>query len=258
MIRETLKQLNLTETEVQVYVTCLSLGQTLVSTLAKKCGIKRTSAYAVVEKLMKKGLITSIVKNNVHYYLAVDPEVLLERFQQLASQAERNVFSFTKILPMLNNMKTEGGRVHVQFFSGFEGLKSLYEDALKESKPVNAIHPSSKACKKVIEYLVGSYSKKRKEQDVSQSKVIILDDHFTKTYMEGNYNVEPHQLRALGKEYLDIDVSIQLYGDKSAFYAFSDETDLFGILIESKTVSDTLNKLFLLVWEFAKLKQGEK
>ena len=134
MIRETLKQLDLTETEIKIYITCLSLNQTLVSTLAKKCGIKRTSAYAVVEKLMKKGLITSIVKNNVHYYLAVDPEVILERFQQLASQAERNVFSFTKILPMLNNMRSEESKVHVQFFSGFESLKSMFYDVLKEKQ----------------------------------------------------------------------------------------------------------------------------
>ena len=132
MPRTALKQFNLSDSEIQVYIVCLSLGNQLVSTIAKKCGLKRTSAYSIIEKLTKKGFLTSFTKNNMKYYSALDTEVLLEKSKLKISESQNNLKKIENALPFLNNLLDKNkNKSKVEYFEGFEGLKSMYEDVIK-------------------------------------------------------------------------------------------------------------------------------
>ena len=51
-----LQDAGLSETEAKIYLAALELGQTSVSRIARKSGIKRTTIYLSLENLMEKGL----------------------------------------------------------------------------------------------------------------------------------------------------------------------------------------------------------
>ena len=57
-----LTKIGLTEGETKVYAALLDLGETTRTELAKKSGISPSKIYDVVNRLMEKGIVSSVKK----------------------------------------------------------------------------------------------------------------------------------------------------------------------------------------------------
>ena len=55
---ELIKKLGFNENEIKTYLSLLELGPSLVSKIAQKASINRTSCYDVLERLVKYNLVT--------------------------------------------------------------------------------------------------------------------------------------------------------------------------------------------------------
>ena len=58
--KKILKQIGLTENEIQVYLTLLKIGSSGVSTIAEHSGLYRPYVYDTLERLQEKGLVSFI------------------------------------------------------------------------------------------------------------------------------------------------------------------------------------------------------
>ena len=58
-----LKRIGLTEGEIKIYNALLELGETTRTELAKKSGISPSKIYDVANRLLEKGIISSVKKN---------------------------------------------------------------------------------------------------------------------------------------------------------------------------------------------------
>ena len=70
---ELLKQFNLTDNEIKVYLSLLELGSALVGDITKKTGIHRRNVYDCIERLVKKGLVGYVSNNNRKFFRATEP-----------------------------------------------------------------------------------------------------------------------------------------------------------------------------------------
>ena len=75
---EDLKKIGLTDGEIRVYNALLELGETTRTTLAKKSGISPSKIYDVANRLLEKGIISSVKKQGVIHFSAADPERIKE------------------------------------------------------------------------------------------------------------------------------------------------------------------------------------
>ena len=73
-----LKELNLSEKESSVYLSLLELGQSNVTRLANKANINRVTTYHILRSLISKGLVSSIEKDNIQNFMAIEPKRLIE------------------------------------------------------------------------------------------------------------------------------------------------------------------------------------
>ncbi len=89
-MKKVLEFFGLTDTEAQIYLALLNLGPSTATTIAKKANIHRRSVYDTTTRLIKKGIIGYIIKNNRKYFEAVDPERLLEIIKE-KEQAINNI-----------------------------------------------------------------------------------------------------------------------------------------------------------------------
>ncbi len=127
---EPLLSLGLTKTEAKIYIDLLELGPSLVGTLSKKTGFHRRSLYDALERLINKGLVSYITTNNRKYFEAADPSTLLE----LQKEQEHRI---KDLLPELNLKKQMSKDDNdTTFFRGVQGLKSVFNDQLKERKEI--------------------------------------------------------------------------------------------------------------------------
>ncbi|USN54328.1 MAG: hypothetical protein H6765_07295 [Candidatus Peribacteria bacterium] len=57
-----LKRYGLSEKEAKIYLTTLELGSAPASTIGRRAGIKRVTAYALLQDLKRKQIVLSVEK----------------------------------------------------------------------------------------------------------------------------------------------------------------------------------------------------
>ncbi len=118
--------LGLTEGEKRVYQSLISLGSTTTGPLYKSAGVSQSKVYEVLERLKKKGLVSSINKQGIMYWQPANPSLYLEKITQDLKQLEERKKILEKQLPFL--LKEENAtRDEAQVLFGYNGFRaSLY------------------------------------------------------------------------------------------------------------------------------------
>src|SRR3989338_7234757 len=101
MQRDLLLRAGLSEREVRVYTALLKDGELGASSLARKTGLIRTNAYDVLNGLLRKGVVSYLIRNGKKYFRAAEPEKVLDFIrtqQQDLHEVEEEVHA---ILPQL-------------------------------------------------------------------------------------------------------------------------------------------------------------
>lgn len=76
-IQKVIEQLGFSPKEAKVYLAALHLGEAHVSDIAAKLKIPRSSAQAILDKLYKEGVVNFYVMKRYKYWVAENPEKLL-------------------------------------------------------------------------------------------------------------------------------------------------------------------------------------
>ncbi|MBU2459338.1 MAG: helix-turn-helix domain-containing protein, partial [Nanoarchaeota archaeon] len=119
MLSQTLKQIGLTEGEIKVYLALIDLGSVSTGRITKASGISGSKVYEVLERLMKKGLVSTITKNNVRYFEATSPNKILDYLDEKTSNIEIEKTNIQKILPDLILKQNHSESSEVKVFTGF-------------------------------------------------------------------------------------------------------------------------------------------
>lgn len=77
LIKDTLLDLGLTEKEIKFFVTSYQLGPSPINEIAQRAKIERSTAYLIVQQLIKKGFLFEDHKQYKKLLTAVEPQTLL-------------------------------------------------------------------------------------------------------------------------------------------------------------------------------------
>ena len=77
-IKDSLERVGLSHNEVKVYLFLVDYGQSKAGRIAKETGIQRSSAYAAINSLTYKGLISYAKVGEVKFFQGTSPERLIE------------------------------------------------------------------------------------------------------------------------------------------------------------------------------------
>jgi len=236
---DTLENAGLTRTEANVYIFLLRNGASPQAEITKSTQLHRRTVYDVLARLVEKGVISSITKNNRQFYEAVRPE----RFKEILDEKSR---ALDAAMPKLNAMlKGRPGKEQTKFFSGRHGLKAIFEDQIAEGKTI-LIMGASPMANRMMKYYFTSFDRRRVEKKIKAR--IILDRS-----VKGKFKRVPlAQVRYIGEQIGSV-AATNIYGDKVAIILWNELTP-FAILIESKDIADSYRKIFEVAWERAKSK----
>ena len=101
MIMDTkpLERLGLHEAEIKVYLALLKRGLSTATQISQDTGLNRSHIYDKIDVLLEKGLISFVIKNNVKYFKASDPEKIIDYVKEIQENIQA-------ILPSLNELRT--------------------------------------------------------------------------------------------------------------------------------------------------------
>ena len=139
-----------------------------------------------------------------------------------------------KALPSLNNlMETTAEKPSVEVYAGLEGLKTIFEDILRESKSFDCIASKTHLVKMFTHYFP-QFVKRRKKQVI---KVRLIAD-CVPLDSTAKYKILKKKFRT----------ATYVYNDKIAMISL-EEKEPIGIVIKDKNFVETQKMFFEVIWE---------
>lgn len=245
MPAEILYKLGLSEKEAKVYLSALELGTETVQKIAKKSGIGRTTAYAHIKSLIKRGLMSSGTRDGKTYFSAEPPENLSFLLEGQKKEIGQLSSDLQKIIPELRLLfETTEERPRIKLFEGREGLKSMVNDFMKskfsnveEFTPIDEAYEFSPPQK-------NGYRQKIKRKF---SKVPMRTIYTSGKGLFLKPKEKLKERRFLPKDIFPFTGSVTIYGNKVSL--ISQKRTISGVIIENKEITDTLRTMFNLAWE---------
>lgn len=117
-----LEELGLSSHEAVVYLACLRLNKSSTGSIIKEADLHSEQVYRSLRRLTNQGFVTETQKNNVSYFSAIDPSVLVSRTKTKLALAE-------SLQPYLHSLKGNKRQV-IQVWEGEEAVKKQLEDVL--------------------------------------------------------------------------------------------------------------------------------
>ena len=78
MNEKILEEIGLTKGEIRVYLTLLKIGETTTGKIIEEAQISSGKIYEILDKLIKKGLASYVIKDKTKYFNAVSPNRILD------------------------------------------------------------------------------------------------------------------------------------------------------------------------------------
>ncbi|MEA3514749.1 MAG: helix-turn-helix domain-containing protein [Nanoarchaeota archaeon] len=137
MFEENLLEIGFTKNETQVYFAILDLGECKTGEILKKANINTGRIYDILNKLIEKGLVSNIIKNNTKFFYATNPLRLIDYIEEKKSILEAKEKDIRNMLPELIKKNQSLKKTYrTEVYQGIQGIKSFLKeisDVLSES-----------------------------------------------------------------------------------------------------------------------------
>ena len=131
-LQSKLIEYGLTEKEARIYLSSMELGPSPVQKIAKHADINRVTAYAVIDILMEKGLMSTFEDGKRTVYVASEPESLMNLFDQQKRSIDDHEKDLQKTLPEFRSKyNLAEGKPIVRYYEGLDGVISMNDDTLQ-------------------------------------------------------------------------------------------------------------------------------
>ncbi len=131
---EELQKIGLTKGEAKTYLTLSEIGTSTVGPIVKKSGISYSKIYEVLNRLIKKGIVSFIIKNKTKHFQAVSPKNLIDYIEKKKKEISKQENTLQKLIPKLENIQNLNPQQNAEIFIGKRGLKTAYEKLLKNKE----------------------------------------------------------------------------------------------------------------------------
>lgn len=247
-----LQSFGLTENESNLYELLLRLGESPAWKIVAEAKLKRPTVYKTLQSLTRRGLVETNTKEKVIRFKPEAPTKLLELAERQFQNLERAKENLQTTLPQLTSSYiTAVEKPVVTTFEGIKGLQEIYEDTLKEAKPIYAVLQPVDVEPTLHKWLNTTYVKKRAKLKIP-AQVIVSAIRGSKEYIERS-NEEYRTAVSVPSDRFPFQHEIDIYSDKVAFINYKKGEALIGIVIKHPSIAQTMKAWFDLAWEGAKL-----
>jgi len=248
MIEQILQRIGLTKNEIKVYEALLSLGESKTGEILTKSGLNSGKIYEIMDSLQKKGLVSSIVKNNVKYFTPANPRRVFDYIEDKKKDLDSQEEEFKKIIPqIISKISSASPKTKIEIFTGFNGFKTAFLKELDYYKKgvqayIFGVLSYTKYEKKINDFFVNNLMPKREISGVRAKR--LFDENSRK---ENFFAQKGSQTRYLPYQ---SPVGFNVISNLTTIGIFTEEPII--ISIESEEVAKSFIEQFELLWKIAK------
>ncbi|MEK7520248.1 MAG: helix-turn-helix domain-containing protein [Patescibacteria group bacterium] len=231
--------LGLDEASQNVYFALLGLADAPVSLIAKKAGVKRPTAYNILENLVKSGLASSYISNKIKRYTAENPI-------HIKSMLEDRIVTFEKLKPELDKYQHANisrTKAPLNLYEGEEGIRTIYNKLLESKEKVLYSIGSSQKIKEVLGPDF-SFSRRRVAQKILSKSLRVREEEIEHKYI----TQQKERLRELRFLPAGMKITSTILILDNTVAVISPKEEDFGFTVVSKSLAESLKSLFHTLW----------
>ncbi|MDP2630679.1 MAG: helix-turn-helix domain-containing protein, partial [Candidatus Uhrbacteria bacterium] len=229
--------------EAAVYLALIELGASVISPLAKKAGINRTTAYDILASLEKEGIVARVAGKKKDTYKAENPDklplILEARLRTMNQQLQRAKLLVGELRLLASRQKS---KPRITLYEGVEGIRSLYGKTLLSTEDIRSFS-SAESLESFDPKFLHDYYQRRAEKNIF-IKAIINENPSAHEYQKQDKKLH-REIRIVPKELMNIEPEVYVFDNKLALFSLKEK---FCVLIESSDIANAIKKLYDLAW----------
>jgi len=234
---EHLRELGFSQNESRVYLALLELGCCNVGKIANKSRVHRTNVYDALEGLSRKGLVSSVLKENIKFYEAINPDNLVNLLREKENK-------LNQILPHLKLKHTQK-RELVKSFEGIQAIKNIFNNFISYKSTIYTYGTPREAVKQLGIPFLSHFHKKRIAKKVWMMHIYNEDAKDRVDYL----NKLPYTgAKYLPKEF-NTSATTRVCGDEVVITHYTNPP--LTIQINNKELAEIYRKYFWLLWKLS-------
>lgn len=242
-----LLQAGLTEGEVKVYLALLEIGESKTGLIIKKSRISSSKVYDILNKLIEKGLVSSVIKENIKYFVAANPKRILEYVKEKEKDLQEKRLELEKIIPDLEmRRKIADNAQYATVFEGVKGIKTAFTQMLNELKKGEEIQVLGARGGNPIEFyraFFKNWHDQRAKKKINAK--MIFNPEAKNTFGRDREYTPFTEVKYLPK-YAASPGTINIYRDCVTISILTDKPVL--IKIQNRIIADSFREYFFLLW----------
>ena len=241
-----LLRIGLTDGEAKVYVALLELGPSSVGPIRKRTKISHSNIYEILERLINKGVVTTIINNNIKIFQSVSPSNLSKYLDKKEEDLKKQRDVLKQALPRIEALQETHPKQEAMLFVGLKGLRSAYEELYRGGRK--------------DEENLWIYVHNEKYAEISDKFYLhtwpeISGQIKSRGVADESYRVSEHA-KVFQKKYelRFVDFPIFSHGEvfRDKFMLVSWEDPIIAVLVHAKHVSEHFRNYFESVWKMGK------
>lgn len=259
MLKEKLCQIGLGEVEAKIYLELLAIGPQPASVIAKRLKLNRTSAYAFLKSLLRKGFMSTSTQKGMHLFVPNDPNCLIGYVDRQCRTFEYFRDDILRVIPKFRALRGnfDFQSPSVLNFEGIEGVKTVLEKALTAENEFLTYYPFDKwiALDPSFESYLLAYRDRRLALNLKM-KAIVPDIPTARKFFAENYeNDDLTEVCFVKRENCPhlLETDINIHGDMVSILHLEKDSP-YAVLITSPELANMQRVIFDLVWKSFKKK----
>ncbi|MFA6461675.1 MAG: helix-turn-helix domain-containing protein [Candidatus Woesearchaeota archaeon] len=245
MDKQTLTKLGLSNREAEAYYNLLHVEESLASELSDKTQESRTNTYDTLNSLIKKGLVSYVIKNNKKFFIATHPKKLLDWIEMKKEEAEKEEKIVEKMIPELLQLRMpKEKKVVVEVYEGKEGVRTMLNETVqssRETKELLIFGAISGYLRDLDPIYHERYFKERAKYKIKTRYIFIEGEKYPKSF-NAEYKFLPSHYKSFA--------ATAIHGDEVSFWLLTKPETI--ILVKNKEFAETYRNNFEALWKLAK------
>ena len=238
-LQNVLVNIGLSPKESKVYLAALELGPSPASDIALRSKLNRVSTYDILEKLIKRGFISTYTQKKIKVFAATEPDLLRTDIRQ-------KYLDFKEALPELRRLHGSTYVPRIRYYEGIEGVKKVYTDTLSAKTEIFN-YADSKSIREYWPTYDADYVDARVKHRIYLRGIAPLDEHGRRVAAENEKKYR--EIRLVNAGAFAFANEINIYDDKVSIVSFG-KNEVVGLIIESPEIANTQRAIFMMAWEF--------
>ncbi len=247
MNKKLLEEIGLTKGEVTVYLTLLKLGETTTGKIIEEAQISSGKIYEILDRLMKKGLVSYIIREKTKYFSPASPNRILDYLYEKEKNLKTKEEELIKELPLLLEMqKSKRKKYETKLFVGFKGVQSAIFEALDDLTSKDEVLAMGIISSKDEKYniLWQNWHRQRIKRKIICSAIFSdKGTEYYKTFKKMKYT-KVKVLQGITPSAIDI------MGDKVLIFTYKEEPSCLSITNEE--IAKSFTTFFDTLWKISK------